>query len=423
MFFDNVKIYVKAGDGGNGAVSFHREKYVSHGGPDGGDGGNGGNIVVVADRGVNTLLEYKYKRKFVAANGGNGSGSKFHGKTAPDLILKVPYGTIIKDPETKMVIKDMSDDQPFKICKGGKGGWGNKHFATPTRQIPRFAKSGTKGEEAEIIFELKTIADVGLIGMPNAGKSSLLASISAARPKIADYKFTTLSPMLGVVRVGDGTGFVAADIPGLIEGAAEGMGLGHRFLRHIERCRLLLHVVDISAYDDPVENMLLINKELEKYDPELIKRPQIIVANKIDAADPESENLDKLMEYANNNSIELVSVSAATGENTKQLINLVYEKLKDLPPITVFETEYVREEQIPDSSFREITVKNVNGVYVAEAPWLMRTMESINFDDRDSLRYFQKILKDAGIIDALIAKGVKDGDTVSIYDFEFDFVE
>ena len=281
MFIDHVKIFIKAGDGGNGAVSFRREKYVAAGGPDGGDGGRGGNVVFRVDEGCNTLLAFRYRRKFIAENGGNGAACKFHGKSGEDIVIMVPPGTLLKNVEDGRVFHDMSDGEDYIAARGGRGGWGNRHFATPTRQIPRFAKSGTKGEEMELELELKMLADVGLIGYPSVGKSSILSRISAARPKIADYHFTTLSPNLGVVSVADGRGYVAADIPGLIEGAADGAGLGHDFLRHIDRCRLLLHVVDISATEgrDPIEDIKNIDRELERYSPALATRPQIMVAN------------------------------------------------------------------------------------------------------------------------------------------------
>jgi len=427
MFVDNVKIYLKAGDGGNGCVSFHREKYVSHGGPDGGDGGNGGNIILRIDEGANTLLDYKYRHKFIAQNGGDGKASKFHGKNGEDLILPVPPGTIVKDAETGQIICDMSDCEPFRICKGGKGGWGNQHFATPTRQIPRFAKSGIKGEEKEVIFELKMLADVGLIGFPNVGKSSILSIISSAKPKIANYHFTTLSPNLGVVKTGEGTGFVAADIPGLIEGAADGLGLGHEFLRHVDRCRLMLHVVDVSGSEmrDPVEDIKKINSELEKYSPELAERPQIIVANKFDILDDEQkdgEYLDKFEEYIDEMGFELIYVSAATRYNIEELVSMTSERLKLLPPIKKYETEYIPEDDIEKRNNYDITIRNENGVYIVEGEWLLRLMGNINFSDRESLMYFQRMLKSKGVIDALVEKGVVDGDTVSIYDFEFDFV-
>jgi len=424
MFIDNVKIYIKAGDGGNGCVSFHREKYVSHGGPDGGDGGNGGNIVFVIDEGINTLLDYKYHRKFVAANGGDGKNSKFHGANATDLVLRVPPGTVIKDAATGLVIKDMSECEPFIACKGGRGGWGNKHFATPTRQIPRFAKSGTKGEEKEVLLELKMLADVGLIGLPNAGKSSLLSVISAARPKIGDYRFTTLSPNLGVVRVGEGRSFVCADIPGLIEGASEGAGLGHEFLRHIDRCRLLIHVVDVSGQDgDPIENIKLINHELENYSPELATRPQLIAANKYDLIDSD-EDLKEFDDYLDENNLEAVYISAAIAHNTDTLINIVSERLKLLPEMKKFESEVTEPEpEVRSNDYSvEITVDE-DGTYVVEAEWLWNLVGSVNFSDRESLRYFQRILQNNGVIDRLREAGCGDGDSVSIYDFEFDFIQ
>ena len=301
MFIDNVKVYLKAGDGGNGAVAFHREKYVAAGGPDGGDGGHGGNIIFRIDEGANTLLAFRYKRKFIAENGGNGSGNKFHGKTGEDVIVLVPRGTLIKDAETGKVIHDMSEDDgaDYICCKGGRGGWGNRHFATPTRQVPMFAKNGTKGQEREVILELKMLADVGLIGMPSVGKSSILSVISSAKPKIADYHFTTLSPNLGVVSTGGESGFVAADIPGLIEGASDGAGLGHAFLRHVDRCRLLLHVVDISCFEgrNPIDDIITINRELERYSPELATRPQMIIANKVDSLDEELVDIKRFEEY------------------------------------------------------------------------------------------------------------------------------
>ncbi|MBR6915555.1 MAG: GTPase ObgE, partial [Clostridia bacterium] len=284
MFIDKIRIYLKAGNGGNGAVSFRREKYVAKGGPDGGDGGRGGDIIFTVDEGANTLLAFRYKRKFIAENGGDGEGSKFHGKDGEDVVVKVPRGTLIKDAESGLVIHDMSDGEDFTVCRGGRGGWGNKHFATPTRQIPRFAKSGMPGEEKDVVLELKMIADVGLVGLPSAGKSSLLAAVSAARPKVAEYHFTTLEPSLGVVSTGGESGFVMADIPGLIEGASEGAGLGHDFLRHIERCRMIVQVVDVAGTEgrSPVEDLETISEELEKFSPAVASRPRLIAANKAD---------------------------------------------------------------------------------------------------------------------------------------------
>ena len=425
MFIDIVKISVKAGDGGNGAVSFRREKYVSHGGPDGGDGGRGGNIVFIVDPGSNTLLAFRYKRKFVAANGLPGAGAKFHGANGQDLIIKVPAGTLIKDAETGKIIKDMSDDQPFICCRGGRGGWGNRHFATPTRQVPMFAKQGSAGEAKELQLELKMLADVGLIGFPNVGKSSILSRISSARPKIADYHFTTLSPNLGVVKTGDESGFVAADIPGLIEGAADGAGLGHAFLRHIDRCRLLLHVVDVSGIEgrDPVDDIVKINTELKKYSEELASRPQIIVANKTDMLPPDAD-LAPFEDFIDENGWELIYVSAATGEGLDRLVHLVSERLKLLPPLTIYESEYSPEDEYARSDEgRVTTVRRENDTFYVEGEWLVNLMGQVNLDDYESLAFFQRVIQKAGVIDLLEKKGCTDGCTVNIYDFEFDFVK
>ena len=427
MFIDNIKIYVKAGDGGNGAVSFHREKYVAAGGPDGGDGGRGGNIIFKVDTGANTLLAFRYKRKFVAESGGNGMGDKMHGKSGADVIIKVPEGTLIKDPESGKIIFDMANADEYVLCKGGRGGWGNRHFATPTRQIPRFAKSGTKGEEREVLLELKMLAEVGLIGFPNVGKSSILSRISAAKPKIANYHFTTLSPNLGVVSIGEGRGFLAADIPGLIEGASEGLGLGHAFLRHVDRCRLLLHVIDIAGTDghEPADDLDKINEELRKYSPDLANRPQIIVANKIDSADMESEQVKAFVSRCNELGYPIMYVSAVTGEGLRELVKATQEKLSELPPITVYEAEYSAEEEAIENSVgvKETTVTvDEDGRYIVEGEWLYNFMGQINFEDYESLNFFQRVLIKNGVIDKLRRAGIEEGDTVSIYDFEFDFV-
>lgn len=425
MFVDNVKIYIKAGDGGRGAVSFRREKYVSHGGPDGGDGGNGGNVVFRVDKGTNTLLAFKYRHKFIAENGGNGAGGKFHGKTAEDMIIPVPPGTLIKDAESGRIIHDMTegDGADYICCRGGRGGWGNRHFATPTRQVPMFAKNGTKGEEREVILELKMLADVGLIGYPSVGKSSILARISSAKPKIADYHFTTLSPNLGVVSTGGESGFVAADIPGLIEGAADGAGLGHAFLRHVDRCRLLLHVVDISCFEgrDPIEDVEMINRELERYSPELSLRPQIIVANKSDALEGADVDTEAFEEFVRENGWEMIYVSAATGAGLDDMIKMVAERLEELPPLKVYSGEMAEEEIEVDA--KETIIKRQNDLYIVEGEWLYNLMGQINFDDYESLNFFQNVLKKSGVFEALEAKGCKDGDTVSIYDFEFDYIK
>lgn len=424
MFIDKIQIYIKAGDGGNGAISFRREKYVAQGGPDGGDGGHGGNIVFRIDEGSNTLLAFRYKRKFIAGNGGNGKGAKFHGATADDLVIMVPRGTLIKDANTGRIIKDMSDDEDFICCKGGRGGWGNKHFATPTRQVPNFAKNGTKGEEKEVILELKMLADVGIIGYPSVGKSSILARISAAKPKIADYHFTTLSPNLGVVSTGGESGFIAADIPGLIEGAADGAGLGHAFLRHIDRCRLLWHVVDISCFEgrDPIEDIIKINTELERYSPALALREQIIVANKVDALDPELVDIKAFEEYVKENGWTLMYVSAATGEGLNELIKYSAEVLRELPPMIIYEAEYEPEDAYVGGG-KETTIRREGGVFIVEGEWLFNLMGQINFSDYESLNYFQRILYRSGVFEELEKHGCVDGDTVSIYDFEFDFVK
>ena len=421
-FIDHVKIEIKAGDGGNGAIAFHREKYVSAGGPDGGDGGRGGNIVFRIDEGVNTLLAYRYRHKFVAGNGGDGKGNKIHGASADDLIIPVPRGTIIKDAETGAVIHDMSDGEDFIACRGGRGGWGNRHFATATRQVPMFAKNGTKGEHKFVSLELKMLADVGLIGFPSVGKSSILSRISAARPKIAEYHFTTLSPNLGVVRVHDEAGFVAADIPGLIEGASEGAGLGHDFLRHVDRCRLLLHVVDISCYEgrDPIDDIKTINQELLRYSPALAERPQIIIANKCDILDEELFDVAEFEEFVRENDWELLYVSAATGEGLREMIELVYDRLQALPPILTYEAEAVQEEEVVG---KQTDIRREGGKFIVEGQWIFNLMNQINFDDYESLNYFQRALQRGGVFEQLEAAGCVDGDTVSMYEFEFDYVK
>ena len=426
MFVDHVRIQMKAGDGGNGAVAFHREKYVSAGGPDGGDGGRGGNVVFRVDQGTNTLLAFRYKHHFAAERGGDGKGSKFHGANGKDLIIMVPPGTLILDVESGKIIHDMSDDDgaDYIACKGGRGGWGNRHFATPTRQVPMFAKNGTKGEEKEVILELKMLADVGIIGYPSVGKSSILAQISAAKPKIADYHFTTLSPNLGVVRTGGEQGFVAADIPGLIEGAADGAGLGHEFLRHIDRCRLLWHVVDISCFEgrDPIDDVENINVELDRYSPELADRPQIIVANKNDALDLELVDVEAFEHFVEVNGWELFYVSAATGEGIDALVRRTAERLKELPPMKVYSQEYDPEDAYVGGG-KETTIRRENDTFIVEGDWLLNLMGQINFSDYGSLNFFQRVLQRSGVFEALEAKGCRDGHTVSIYDFEFEYVK
>lgn len=426
MFIDNIKIYVKAGDGGDGAVAFHREKFVNAGGPDGGDGGRGGSVIFRVDEGANTLLAFRYKRKFVAESGEAGKGNKFHGKSGADIIIPVPQGTLIKDPKSGKIIHDMADGEDFVICKGGRGGWGNRHFATPTRQIPKFAKSGTKGEEREVLLELKMLAEVGLIGFPNVGKSSILSKISSAKPKIANYHFTTLSPNLGVVKIGDGKGFLAADIPGLIEGASEGQGLGHAFLRHVDRCRLLLHVVDIAATDgrDPATDLDMINTELEKYSPELAARPQIVVANKADSADMDSDSVKAFYAKCKELGYDVITVSAITGEGLDRLVKVTVDKLSTLPPITVYEAEYSPEDEdlLSANDPKDTTVRFDGTKYIVEGEWLLRFMSRLDFDDYDHLSHFQRVLVKNGVIEKLEEAGIEEGDTVNIYDFEFDFI-
>ena len=422
QFVDIARIYIKAGNGGNGAVSFHREKYVAAGGPDGGVGGRGGYVVFRADRNLSTLMDFKYKRKYVARNGEDGRGANMSGKGAEDLIVRVPIGTVIKDAETGLVIADISEEnRDYIIAKGGKGGLGNQHFATPTHQIPRYAKPGFKGEEYNVTLELKLIADVGLIGFPNVGKSTLISTISSAKPKIANYHFTTLTPVLGVVRVDEEASFVAADIPGIIEGASEGVGLGHDFLRHVERCRLLLHVVDVSGSEGrhPIDDFNLINSELVNFSEELAKRPQIAVANKADIAT--EEQIEEFRAFCEEQGIQLFVISAATRQGIDQLPGTVYNELQKLPPVIIYEPEYVKPEIEEDGNAFNI-FRTDDGAFNIEAEWLVRILNGTNVDDYESLQYFQRRLRDSGIIDRLEEMGVKDGDTIRIEDFEFDYV-
>lgn len=419
-FVDQARIIVRAGNGGNGAVAFHREKYVAAGGPDGGDGGRGGSIILQVDDNLSTLMDFRYQRKYTADNGADGQGKRKSGKDGRDLILRVPRGTLIRDAETNEIIQDMSRDEPFVLCKGGRGGWGNLHFATPTRQVPRFAKAGLPGESREIILELKLLADVGLIGFPNVGKSTLLSVVSKAQPKIANYHFTTLFPNLGVVWVTDGVSFVMADIPGIIEGASEGAGLGHDFLRHIDRCRLLVHLVDVSGSEgrDPVADFDAINQELQRYSPELAKRPQIIAANKIDILEDRT-NLDRLREHVEALGYPMLEISAAAHQGTRELVYQIAERLSDLPPVAIYEPEYIPKPQESDS--RELEIHVENGVWYIDGPWLRRLMGNINFADYESRMYFDKVLREAGLFQTLEEKGIQDGDTVNMNDFEFEY--
>ncbi len=421
QFVDIARIHIKAGNGGNGAVAFHREKYVAAGGPDGGDGGKGGDIVFRGERNLSTLMDFRYKRKYVASNGEDGRGSRQTGKSAEDLIIKVPIGTVIKDAETGLVIADISEEKDYVIARGGKGGLGNQHFASATRQIPNFAKPGFRGQEMDVTLELKLIADVGLIGFPNVGKSTLISTISSAKPKIANYHFTTLSPVLGVVRVDEEASFVAADIPGIIEGASEGVGLGHDFLRHVERCRLLLHVVDVSGseYRDPIEDFKLINRELVNFSEELSKRPQIAVANKTDIAT--EEDIQRFRDFCETEGIQLFVISAATRQGLDGLVQTVYNELQKLPPVTIYEPEYIMPETTIDGNSFSV-FRTDDGAFNIDATWLVDLLNTTDIDDYSSLQYFQRRLRDSGIIAKLEEMGVKEGDTIRIEDFEFEFV-
>ena len=421
-FIDIATIWLHAGKGGDGAVSFHREKFVAAGGPDGGDGGRGGDIIFVVDDHLTTLMDFRYKRKYTADEGGKGGASLCHGKNAENLVIKVPLGTVIKDAESGLVIADLSDHTPVTIAKGGRGGWGNSHFATPTRQIPKFAKPGLPGEDMHLKLELKVIADVGLIGFPNVGKSTLISIISAARPKIANYHFTTLTPVLGVVRVGPEQSFVCADIPGLIEGAADGVGLGHDFLRHVERCRLLLHVVDVSGCEgrDPKEDFEQINHELEGFSADLATRPQIVLGNKCDIATP--EQVEEFKQFVEAKGLTFVPISAATRQGVDALPALVYSRLKELPPVKVFEAEYVKPSLV-DAPTRPFTVERTGAhEFTVDAPWLERILAGTNVEDYESLQYFQTQLGDSGILDELVRQNVEEDDTIKIGEYEFDYV-
>ena len=424
MFVDQAKIYIKAGDGGDGAVSFHREKYVAAGGPDGGDGGKGGDIVFVVDENISNLIDFRYKRKYVAEKGQNGGAKNCSGRNAPDLVVKVPRGTVVKEIKSGRILADLSTDEPAVIAHGGKGGRGNAHFATSTRQIPKFAKPGFRGDEYEVMLELKLIADVGLVGFPNVGKSTLISVVSAAKPKIANYHFTTLTPVLGVVKIEEGKSFVMADIPGLIEGASEGGGLGHEFLRHVERCRLIVHVIDVSGSEgrDPIEDFKAINHELENFSMELAEAPQIVAANKSDMATP--EQVERLRNYVEDQGLLFYEISAATTKGTKELMYGVWERLSVLPPVKQFEAQPLTQEEIDDKliSKKDFRVTVEDGVYFVEADWLLDILRTANMDDYSSLQYFQNVLRTSGIIDKLEEMGIEEGDTVSIFDFEFEYL-
>ncbi len=421
-FVDKARISVHAGQGGDGAVAFHREKYVAAGGPDGGDGGKGGSVVFVVDDNMSTLMDFRYKRKYVAGNGANGQGKRCCGKDGETLYIKVPRGTVVRDTATGAIMHDMSTGENWTAAKGGRGGWGNMHFATPTRQVPRFAKPGLPGESHDITLELKLLADVGLVGFPNVGKSTLLSVLSKAHPKIADYHFTTLFPNLGVVYVDEGQSFVMADIPGIIEGASEGAGLGHDFLRHVDRCRLLVHLVDAAGSEgrDPVADLEAINEELRRYDPALADRPQIIVANKCDLIGEDREDLERLRARARELGCEFFEISAAAHRGTGELVKACARLLSTLPPVASFEADYVPPEPEIDSS-GELNIQHFDDLWVVEGPWLQRLVATVNFSDYESRMYFDRVLREAGVFQRMEELGVKDGDTVSMYDLMFEY--
>lgn len=422
MFVDIAKIKIQAGDGGDGAVAFHREKYVASGGPDGGDGGRGGNIVFCVDDNLSTLSDFRYRRKYKAGNGLNGSGNRKNGRGGADCEIRVPRGTLVKEAESGAVMADLSVTDRIVLAKGGRGGWGNSHFATPTRQAPRFAKSGTPGEEWAVVLELKLLADVGLLGFPNVGKSTFLSVVSEAKPIIGNYPFTTVVPVLGVVSLGLGSSFVMADIPGLIEGASEGVGLGHAFLRHVERCRMLVHILDAAGSEgrDPIEDFEIINRELRKFHPELAERPQLVAANKTDLASP--EQLERLRIHIESLGYTLYTICAPIAEGTKDLVNAIAAKLQTLPPILEYETQSIPQGLFEKQKDTGFTIHVEDGVYFVQATWLLKILQRTDMDDYESLQYFQRVLQSSGIIQALLDKGIQEGDTVSIYDLEFDFV-
>lgn len=425
MFADHAKIIIKSGKGGDGHVSFRREKYVPNGGPDGGDGGNGGSIIFEVDKGLNTLTDYRHRRKFAAQPGENGGKRNCHGKNGEDLILKVPEGTIIKDAETGKVIADMSGENSSKvILKGGKGGLGNQHFATSTMQAPKYAQPGKDAIEIEVLLELKVIADVGLVGFPNVGKSTFLSRVTNAQPKIANYHFTTLQPNLGVVDMEDGYGFIIADIPGLIEGASEGVGLGHEFLRHIERTKIMVHIVDAAGTEgrDPIADIHAINKELEAYNPTLLQKPQIIAANKMDAVYGDgNEIIQALRNEFEKDNIKVFPISAVSGQGVKELLYQIKTLLSECPKETVFyESEYDPSLHFFQDEPYTITRAD-DGAYVVEGPKIDKMLGYTNIDSEKGFLFFQKFLREQGILKELEDMGVVDGDTVRMYGNEFDY--
>lgn len=424
MFADRAKIYVRSGKGGDGHVSFRREKYVANGGPDGGDGGNGGNVIVEVDDGMNMLTNYRHVRKYCAKDGENGGKRNCHGKNGDDIILKVPAGTVFKDAESGKIIADMSgDNRRIVLLSGGRGGNGNQHYATAKMQAPKYAQPGQPAQELDVCLELKVIADVGLIGFPNAGKSTLISAVSNAKPEIANYPFTTLSPHLGVVELEGAKGFVMADIPGLIEGASEGVGLGHDFLRHVERTKVMIHVVDAAGTDgrDPIDDIRIINNELKKYDEELAKRPQIIAANKTDVLE-DTSIIDKIKKTYEKKGYEVISISAATGKGVKELMYAVRKLLDTMPSeVTVFEPEISIERTDLSNEPFEVFYQEEDNSYHVEGPRIEKMLGYTNLDSEKGFSFFQKFLKENGILDELEALGINDGDTVKLYGWEFDY--
>ncbi|BED93017.1 MAG: GTPase ObgE [Candidatus Paraimprobicoccus trichonymphae] len=421
MFVDNVRIYVKAGDGGLGAVSFHRDKSTAYGGPDGGNGGNGGNVIFRADNNLSTLSDFRYKKKFIAQNGENGESAKKAGKRGEDLVIKVPIGTLIKNQKTGNLIFDISDFENYILAKGGRGGFGNMNFANSVRQSPRFAKSNTKGEEFDLTLELKLLADVGIIGYPNVGKSTFISIVSNAKPEIANYHFTTLSPKLGVVKNGDKS-FVLADIPGLIKGAWEGLGLGHEFLKHIERCRLLLHVLDISESEnrDFIEDFETINLELKKFNKSLLNLPMIVLGNKLDMSS--EEKINKFRNYMKIKNYDFFEISAINKTNLKLVLNKISELLNNLPNIKIFDPD-IEDFKRFENSDGKIEIIKKGTIYEINSERLYKLINSINFDDYDSMNYFQNTIVKFGVSDMLKKSGAKNGDTIKINDIEFEYFE
>ena len=431
MFIDKTKIYVKAGNGGNGAIAFHREKYVAAGGPDGGDGGHGGSIVLRVDDNLSTLMDFRYKRKYTAPNGEDGKGGRCKGKRGADLVIKVPRGTVVRDAETNEVIKDMSDSEDYVLCRGGRGGWGNQHFATPTRQVPRFAKAGLPGEEHEVILELKLLADVGLVGFPNVGKSTLLSVTSNAHPKIANYHFTTIDPNLGVVQIHDSR-FVMADIAGIIEGASEGLGMGFKFLKHIERTKVLIHVVDVSGSEgrDPIDDFDKINQELERYSPRILKKPQLVAANKIDMIDEEDPQYLAFKAHVEKQGYQVFPMSAPLNLGVKEILDAALLELQRIEADPAMQqqddtTYFDFESEERDPNYRDITCgyDEVENVYTLEGKQLSKIFNSTNFNDMGSLRYLYKYIEKKGAIDQLKELGLEEGDIIRIQDYDMEYWE